>query len=83
MRPVAAFSIPKLGEDKRLPNCPYRRRLPKIFLGLNIQQRAEQATVGEIKLGALDDGLGSIREPRLKQYDLAGSFQRGQPMVRS
>jgi len=40
----------------------------------NIQQIAKQAGVSEIEFWALHDGLGSIREPRLKQHDLTGSF---------
>jgi hypothetical protein len=50
----------------------YRRGLPKGFLGANIQQSTEQASIGELEFWALDDGLGSLREPRLKQCDLTG-----------
>src|SRR5260370_36685534 len=78
----AAFAVSKLGEDKRFPDSAYRRGLPKSLRRPNIQQSAKQASVSEIEFWALDDGLGSIREPRLKQYDLTGSFQHRQPMVR-
>ena len=39
--PSAAFPITKLGKKGRLPDCAYRWRLPKRFLGPNIQQSAK------------------------------------------
>jgi hypothetical protein len=40
--------------------------LPKGFLGPNVQQSAKQTSVSEIEFWALDDRLGSIREPRVE-----------------
>ena len=72
---------PKVGRKQTSPRLR-RWGLPKSFLGPNIQQSAKQASVSEIEFWALDDGLGSIREPRFKQYNLTGCFQHRQPMVR-
>lgn len=71
----AAFATPKLREDERLPDGACCRRLPKSFLEADIQQSAEQAGIRNVEFWALDDGLGSIREPWLKQHNLAGSLQ--------
>ena len=37
--------------------------------------------MGKIEFRTPYDGLGAVREPRLKQSDLAGGLQRGQPKV--
>ena len=65
-------------QKKRLPVRPARRSRSRSW----VQQRAKQAGIGDVEFWALDDGLGSIREPWLQQHDLAGSLQHGQPMLR-
>jgi hypothetical protein len=43
--PGATLAIPQLGKDERLPYCACRGRLPKIFLGPNVQKSAKQPCI--------------------------------------
>ena len=78
----AALALAQLGKDKRFPDGACPRRLTESFLGADVQQRAKEAGIRQVEFGTLDDGLGAVREPWLKQHDLPGSLERGQPMVR-
>jgi len=79
--PPAAFASAKLGENKGLPYRSRSRRVQQRVRGSDIQQRAKQARVGKEEFWTLDDGLGSIGEPRLQQHNLAGGFKHGQPLI--
>jgi hypothetical protein len=78
----APFAVSKLGENKCFPYCSHGRGLPKRLNGANVQKSAKQTCVCDVEFGAFDDRLRSIREPRFKQYGLAGGFQHGQPLIR-
>ena len=43
-------------------------------LGPDVQQRTEQAGVGQVEFGTLVDGLCPVREPWLEPRDLPGSL---------
>lgn len=78
----AAFACAQLGEDKRLLDGTRPARLMQGLDRPHIEQSAEKASVREVELGALDDGLCAIGEPGLQEHHLPGRLEHREPVVR-
>ena len=70
-----------VGRTRTSPTRPRRPVLAKGVFGADVEQRTEQTGVGQVQLGALDDRLRAVREPRFQQDDLAGCLEHRQPLL--